>query len=246
MAVAFYGRSERVWFRMASTVWKGQLTFGMVSIPVRLVRAARKERIKLRYVRELPSGTGEPDDSRDEDEHDEPSRAISESTSEPAHGEIVPVRQTYVAQGDDESFSPAQLQRGYEVAPEQFVVVQPEELRRLRKATSPDMQVLRSVKLQEIDPVFLETSYYVLPAPAGERPYALFFRALSETNLATLAQVTMHGRDHIIVIRAGSKGLIAHTMFYMNEVRLGEEYATDAGECRCEGTRDGQAVRSSA
>jgi DNA end-binding protein Ku len=119
------------------------------------------------------------------------------------------------------------LQRGYEVAPDRFVVVRPQELRSLRNATSPDMQILRSTKMQEIDPVFLETSYYVIPGTGGEKPYGLFYRALTETKLAALAQVAMHGREHVIVLRAGGKGLIAHTMFYVNEVRGAEEYATE-------------------
>jgi DNA end-binding protein Ku len=122
------------------------------------------------------------------------------------------------------------LQRGYEVAPDKFVVVRSEELKKLRKATSPDMQILRSVKMEEIDPVFLETSYYVIPGPGGEHAYGLFYRALTETKLAALAQIAMHGREHIIVLRAGGKGLIAHTMFYVNEVRGGEEYATDTAD----------------
>jgi DNA end-binding protein Ku len=81
--------------------------------------------------------------------------------------------------------------------------------------------------MQEIDPVFLETSYYVIPGAGGEHSYGLFYRALTETKLAALAQVAMHGREHIIVLRGGGKGLIAHTMFYTNEVRGGEEYVTE-------------------
>lgn len=126
--------------------------------------------------------------------------------------------------------SMADLQRGYEIAPDKFVVVRPEDLKRLRKATSPDMQILRSVKMQEIDPVFLETSYYVIPGLGGEKSYALFYRALAETKLAALAQVAMHGREHVIVLRAGAKGLIAHTMFYVNEVRGADEYATETAK----------------
>ncbi len=110
------------------------------------------------------------------------------------------------------------------------MVVRPEELRSLRKATSPDMQILRSVHMQEIDPVFLETSYYVVPGPGGEHSYGLFFRALTETQLAALARVAMHGREHIVVVRPGPKGLIAHRMFYVNEVRSAEEYAANLGD----------------
>jgi non-homologous end joining protein Ku len=55
----------------------------------------------------------------------------------------------------------------------------------------------------------------------------LFYKALNETELAALAQVAMHRREHVIVLRAERKGLVAHTMFYVNEVRGAEEYATD-------------------
>ena len=128
-----------------------------------------------------------------------------------SEGQILQVGQGYFSEGQRELSSTADLQRGYEVAPGKFVLVRPEELESLRKATSRDMQILRSVKMQEIDPVFLETSYYVIPGTGGERPYSLFYKALSETQLAALAQVAMHGREHVIVLRAGSKGLVAHT-----------------------------------
>lgn len=199
---------------MASTVWKGQLTFGLVSFPVRLVRAARKERIPLRYVSAAPSVEPEPEAS----ETDEPADPVP----------VAPVRQQYTATGTAEPVQREALDRGYEVAPDEFVVVKQEELRRLRVATSPEMQILRAVKMNEIDPVFLETSYYVHPGANGEHAYALFYKTLEEAGYAALAEVAMHGRSHVIVLRAGARGLIAHTMFYTNEVRAAEEYKPDA------------------
>jgi DNA end-binding protein Ku len=218
---------------MASTVWKGQLTFGMVSFPVRLVRAARKERIALKYVREAQTSISDDDANASEGGrtmYQKSSHSFERDSISAPEDEIVPVRQGYFSEGQREPSSTAGLQRGYEIAPDQFVVVRREELRSLRKATSPDMPILRSVKMQEIDPVFLETSYYVLPGAGGEHSYGLFYQALSETKLAALAQVAMHGREHVIVVRAGAKGLIAHTMFYVNEVRGAEEYAIDPAD----------------
>jgi DNA end-binding protein Ku len=222
---------------MASTIWKGPITFGLVSFPVRLQKAARRERIALRYVSGANptradtepdiAGTGETPES--ETENAVANRA-GHSAPDESQGDVSPVRQGYYSQGHSEPSSAADLQRGYEVAPDKFVVVRPEELKRLRKATSPDMQILRSVKMQEIDPVFLETSYYVIPGPGGEHAYGLFYKALTETKLAALEQVAMHGREHIIILRAGAKGLVAHTMFYVNEVRGGEEYVTDTAD----------------
>ena len=220
---------------MANTVWKGQLTFGLVSFPVRLMRAARKDRLPLRYVREVKSSEAEDGHIADDggrapatfpvqpDEDDE----FVESPSVTA---VSPVRQAYVADDDDRSssISSRELQRGYEVQPGQFAVVRTEELRRLRQPTSSSMEIVRSVQMNEIDPVFLETSYYVLPGNGGEHSYGLFYRALKESGYAALAEVAMHGRQHVVVIRPGSKGLIAHTMYYANEVRSTEEYAAEA------------------
>jgi DNA end-binding protein Ku len=222
---------------MASTIWKGQLTFGLVSFPVRLQKAARRERIALKYVRETRDDASDKSELADAEEEEpreskktSPTGAPQSSDASEVRSEVLPVRQGHFSEGQLQPSSTADLQRGYEVAPDRFVVVRPEELKRLRKATSPDMQILRSVKMQEIDPVFLETSYYVIPGLGGEKSYALFYLALAETKLAALAQVAMHGREHVIVLRAGAKGLIAHTMFYVNEVRGVDEYATETAK----------------
>ena len=220
---------------MANTVWKGQLTFGLVSFPVRLVRAARKERIPLRYVREVgpleSQGEGTnalspPSRTRAWTESEEDESPVIDDR--PAATLVAPVRQAYVADEDDKSMGARELQRGYEVAPGQFAVVRSEELRQLRQPTSSAMEILRSVRMNEIDPVFLETSYYVVPGNGGEHSYGLFYRALKQSGYAALAEVGMHGRQHVVVIRPGAKGLIAHTMYYVNEVRGNEEHATEA------------------
>jgi DNA end-binding protein Ku len=211
--------------------WKGQLTFGLVSFSVRLQKAARRERITLEYVRETRgAGAGESKPAEAQEEPEEAKEAQPSARDSEAQGEIFPVKQGYFSEGQRDPSSTADLQRGYEVAPDTFVVVRPAELKSLRKTTSPDMQILRSVKMLEIDPVFLETSYYVIPGPGGEKPYSLFYRALTETQLAALAQVAMHGREHVIVLRAGGKGPIAHTMFYVSEVRRDEEYVTETAD----------------
>jgi DNA end-binding protein Ku len=210
---------------MASTIWKGQLTFALVSFPVRLIRAARKERVPLRYIREVTprSVAPAPDDDAPEELAEEPEY----EASDPPRRTVAPVQQRYTSGQSTETLRPAQLQRGFEVAPEQFAVIRPEQLQRLRRATSSELQVLRSVRLADIDPVFFETSYYVLPDKGGDQSYALFYCALKETEFSAVAKITMHGREHIIIVRPGAKGLIAHTMFYVNEVPRDQEHATE-------------------
>jgi DNA end-binding protein Ku len=86
------------------------------------------------------------------------------------------------------------------------------------------MEIVRCVRLTEIDPVFFETSYYVAPEPLGDRAYGMLYSALRDTGYVALATVAMHGRDHVVLIRPGHRGLLAHTMFYVNEVKPASEY----------------------
>jgi DNA end-binding protein Ku len=63
------------------------------------------------------------------------------------------------------------------------------------------MEILEFVKSEQVDPVYLESSYYVAPDEGGEKPHALLFQALRESRFYALTKVAMHNREHIIVLR---------------------------------------------
>ena len=86
------------------------------------------------------------------------------------------------------------------------------------------MEIVRSVRLSEIDPVFFETSYYVVPDRGGEKAYAILFEALRQTQHVALARVGMYGREHVVIVRPGEHGILAHTMFYVDEIRFENEF----------------------
>jgi DNA end-binding protein Ku len=89
------------------------------------------------------------------------------------------------------------------------------------------MEILEFVKADQVDPVYLESSYYVAPDEGGEKPYALLFQALRESNFYGVAKVAMHNREHIVVLRPGAKGILSHTMYYTDEIRQVDEFRTD-------------------
>jgi len=88
-------------------------------------------------------------------------------------------------------------------------------------------QILEFVQIAEVDPRYFETSYYAAPDRGGERAYALLLEALRRSGLVGIAQVAMHRREHVVVIRPGATGIVLHTMFYENEVRRENEYRTN-------------------
>ena len=75
--------------------------------------------------------------------------------------------------------------------------------------------------------MYLETSYYLVPDQNAEKAYALLLEAMRQTGYAAIGQLTMHRRDHVLILRPGKTGLIGHTMFYPDEVRSTEEFRTD-------------------
>ncbi len=151
-----------------------------------------------------------------------------ETAAPEAPGPVVSrVHQTLVSADDEQPIHRAEALKGFEVEPDRYVVFEPQELKGLRRRTSAEMEIVRSVRLPEIDPVFFETSYYVVPDRGGERPYGILFAALRKIGHVALARVGMHGREHVVIIRPGKHGLIAHTMFYVDEIRFENEFRTD-------------------
>ncbi len=196
---------------MASTVWKGNIAFGLVSIPVRLVRAARRERVRFRQVyRER-----EPEPELESQAEIEP---------EPEPEPIQPVRQVNIA---PVQVPRSEILKGYEVAPEQFVTFTQREVAAVKPKASTAIEILSFAHLAEIDPIYFDASYYVLPQPAGEKPYSVLFTALRNAKYVGLGELAMHGREHVVVIRTGEKGLILDTLFYAKEVHLEDQHATD-------------------
>jgi len=209
----------------------------MVSIPVRLFKAARRERIRFHHVyRPGPDPDSEPEEDTAPDPLPKGVREFPRRTPEtpPPSPEPAPepepvARVRYVPTGDveDAPVERSQLLKGFEIEKDRYVTFEPQEVAALRPRTSTELSIAEFVRLEEIDPVFFETSYYAVPDPGGEKPYALLFRALSETRYAAVGSLAMHGREHATVIRPGTRGLILHTLFYQAEVRADQEYQID-------------------
>ena len=67
------------------------------------------------------------------------------------------------------------------------------------------------------------SSYYITPDLGGEKAHALLYRAPVETGCVAVGGLVMYGREYAVVLRPGSRGLVLHTLFFANEVRVQEE-----------------------
>lgn len=113
----------------------------------------------------------------------------------------------------------AEIIRGYEYEPGKFVQIDKEELDELRKAQSKTVEILDFVKLEEIDPIYFNRSYFIGPNENGGKAYMLLKKAMNDSGKIGLAKLTMHSKEHLAAVRVYGKGLLLETIYYPDEVR---------------------------
>ena len=86
------------------------------------------------------------------------------------------------------------------------------------------MAIQQFVELDEVDPIYYETSYYTVAEEPGRRAYSLMMQAMHKLKLGAIAKLTLHQREQVVIIRPYEHGLILHTLYYPEEVRELDEY----------------------
>jgi DNA end-binding protein Ku len=124
----------------------------------------------------------------------------------------------------------SEVEKGYEYEKDQYLLFTEEELDRIEPESARMMEILEFCKLEEIDPLYFDASYYVSAEAAGAKAYKLLLETMQRTGYAGIAKVTMHNREYIVIVRARRTGLTLHTMFYSNEIRA----AAESGEGKFE------------
>ena len=137
------------------------------------------------------------------------------------------IRQVTYCQLEDKPIPRSETVKGYEYEKDRYVVIDDEDIKKVAPRTAKVMEILEFVKAEQVDPIYLESSYYIAPDEGGEKAYALLFTALKDSGYYGVAKVAMHNREHIIVLRPGAKGILSHTMYYQDEIRQVEEFRTD-------------------
>jgi DNA end-binding protein Ku len=176
---------------MAASVWSGYLTFGLISIPVRLFSGARSSGISFNQLH------------RDD---------------------LTRVKQQLICPLDNKVLERSEIVKGYEYRKNEYVVVEPEEIKQIEPKTAKNMEIIEFVKAGEVDPVYFDASYYMMPEEAGRRPYALLTKALEKSDYVGIAKLTMHNREYTVFLRPHDGGLMLHTMYYEEEVRKVEGF----------------------
>ena len=214
---------------MATAVWTGTLSFGLVTLPVRLYPATQpkdvrfhlydREGRRIRYQRVVETGAEPPSDRNDlrsSDAAPDQDAAPAREEREAAKGPV----ETPIAWDD--------VVRGVETDEGELVTVAREELERIRPERSRSIDIQDFVELEQIDPVYLDKSYYAIPmTPEATKPYALLHHAMREAGRIGIGRFVLRTKPHLVAVRPMEKVLAVETMFFGDEVRDPSDLAPD-------------------
>ncbi len=174
------------------TTWNGSLSFGLVSIPVGLAPATK------------------------------PAARQSDVSFRLLHRECAtPIKQKRWCPTHDREVTQDEIVRGFEVTKGQFVIVEDADLEAIERADdSRSIEITRFVKQEEVDPIFFDRTYFLVPASASaqRRPYVLLLEAMRQTETAALGRFVRAGRESLCLVRAKDDALALETLFLVEDV----------------------------
>jgi DNA end-binding protein Ku len=128
------------------------------------------------------------------------------------------IRHKRVAEADGEEVPYEEIVKGYEIAPEQYVVLTRDELEELDPQKTKAIEIQDFVDLDEIDPIYFDHPYYLGPDKGAEKAYALLVKAMSDSNKVAIARFVLRNRENLAAIRPMDKVLTMATMRFADEV----------------------------
>ncbi len=132
--------------------------------------------------------------------------------------DLVRIQQKRVCPADGEEVAYGDLVKGYEIAPERYVVVEPEELAALEPQKTRTIDIEDFVELSEIDPIYYDHPYYLAPGPGGAKPYRLLLDAMRDSGKVAIARVVLRSKEQLVAIRPMRDVLAMATMNFDDEV----------------------------
>ncbi len=136
---------------------------------------------------------------------------------------LKPIKEIRVNPETKEEVPWEQIVRGVEHAKGRYVPISSEELKALPLPTAHTVELLGFVDAEEINPLFLDKTYFLGPGKGGEKAYELLRRTLEEEGKVGLGKVAIRTREHLAAVRSVDGALVMQTLYYDDEVRSTDE-----------------------
>jgi len=145
-----------------------------------------------------------------------------------------PIKQKRYCPFHERDVEADELVKGWEVSKGEFVMVEEEDLEAIALQRSSSIEILRFVRLADVDPVYFDRTYYLAPASAEaqRRPYVLLLEAMKETGMAAIGKFVLWGKENLCLIRPHGDSLALETLFFAEDIRSRSEIEEAVGETK--------------
>lgn len=192
---------------MARALWKGAISFGLVTIPVSLYPAKTAESdVKFNLL-----------DRRD-------MRPVHNKRQDDA-GHEVPWEEVV---------------KGYEYAPDQYVIVSEEELKAAMPESTQSIDIIHFIDGAEIDSTYYDTPYYTEPSKAGRKAYGLLRETLRQTGRVGVAKIVVRTRQHLCTLRVDGQMLLVQILRWPYQLRSAAEFNLPDEDMKTLGVSDAE------
>jgi DNA end-binding protein Ku len=148
------------------------------------------------------------------------------------------IQQKRVCSADGEEVPYEEIVKGYELAPERYVVIEDAELQALAPEATRTIEIEDFVEIDEIDRIYFDQPYYIVPNRGGARSYKLLLQAMRDTGKVAIARVVLRSRERLVAVHPHEDVLMMTTLTYADEVNPtsglrelgGEEESAAVGE----------------
>ncbi len=175
---------------MPRAIWKGAVSFGMVSIPIKLFTATDEKDVSFNLLHKKDG---------------------------------VRIKQQRYCPEDDAVIEWNDVARGYEIGPDEYVIMEPEDFDKVPVDTTHTIEITDFVPADQIDPIYYQKTYYLEPDKIGGKPFALLREVLKDSKLIALAKVTLRQKEQLCTLRVYENTIAMETMFYADEIRGTED-----------------------
>jgi DNA end-binding protein Ku len=174
---------------MPRAMWKGAISFGLVSIPVKVFPATEEKTLRFNQL------------------HDKD------------HGRIK-YQRTCAKCGEEVTFE--HIVKGYEYEKDQYVVMEDEDFDAVPVESGRAIDIVQFVDIEEIDPIYYQKTYYLVPEETGIKAYTLLRQAMSEDGRVGIAKIAFREKEHLAALRFKDNTFVLETMFWPDEIRPAE------------------------
>src|ERR671930_639118 len=117
-----------------------------------------------------------------------------------------------------------EIKKGYEISKDNYIVIENSELQNIKVKTTKAIDIKEFVDMDELDPIFIEKSYYIGPdSKTIDKAYSLLVSILKNTKKVGIGKVVLRDREQVVALRAYQRGIVMHILHYLDEIRPMDE-----------------------